>query len=64
MWLFFCVKFTLNKVSKVYNQRREEFISELMNYKELVLTNNDEIYQQLRTAIDRIDSVVSQIEGL
>ena len=58
------LKLNIDKVRQKYSGRKEEFLSELMNYKEYVLINNDEVYQSIGSANKFIDSIAAKIDAL
>lgn len=58
------LKLTLDRVSKTYLQRKEEFLVELKNYREFILANNDEMHHNIKAAIDLLGTIAGQIDGL
>lgn len=58
------LKEEIRKIKNKYVTRKEEFITELMNYKELTLKNNNVVYQSINTAISELESISSQIDAL
>lgn len=58
------LKLNINKVREKYYERKEAFLSELVNYKEFVLMNNDEVYRSISSANQYIDSIAGKIDSL
>ena len=58
------LKVNLDKVTQKYSERKGSFLSELTNYKDSVVTNNDQIYQNINRAVDFINSISNKIDSL
>lgn len=58
------LKENISKVYQKYVERKESFLSELSNFKEVTLVNNDEVYQSISEANQRIMSIAQQLENL
>lgn len=58
------VKLEVDNISTKFYERKEEFLSNLVNYKNSTLIANDRVYQDVQRALDYLNTISTRLGSL
>ena len=58
------VKIQIDNISKKFYERKEEFLSNLINYQNSTLQANDRVYQDINRALEYLNNISNKLDTL